>query len=147
MEKAMTLQGMINAGLSDMVSAYADVKAREKEVKNDVDELNKAIKAAMLEGNLSEAHGGGYVATLTEQKREDFDEDKLIALFKNNLDTNPELAKCIKTKEYIDMEALENLIYNAEIDNNIVTEMGRCKVEKVTQVLRIKKDTKKKGDK
>lgn len=143
----MTLQGMINAGLSDMVSAYADVKAREKEVKNDVDELNKAIKAAMLEGNLSEAHGGGYVATLTEQKREDFDEDKLIALFKNNLDTNPELAKCIKTKEYIDMEALENLIYNAEIDNNIVTEMGRCKVEKVTQVLRIKKDTKKKGDK
>jgi len=138
---------MINAGLSDMVSAYADVKAREKEVKNDVDELNKAIKAAMLEGNLSEAHGGGYVATLTEQKREDFDEDKLIALFKNNLDTNPELAKCIKTKEYIDMEALENLIYNAEIDNNIVTEMGRCKVEKVTQVLRIKKDTKKKGDK
>ena len=147
MEKAMTLQGMINSSLSDMVSAYADVKAREKEVKNDVDELNKAIKAAMLEGNLSEAHGGGYVATLTEQKREDFDEDKLIALFKNNLDTNPELAKCIKTKEYIDMEALENLIYNAEIDNNIVTEMGRCKVEKVTQVLRIKKDTKKKGDK
>lgn len=147
MEKAMTLQGMINASLSDMVSAYADVKAREKEVKNDVDELNKAIKEAMLEGNLSEAHGGGYVATLTEQKREDFDEDKLIALFKKNLDTNPELAKCIKTKEYIDMEALENLIYNAEIDNNIVTEMGKCKVEKVTQVLRIKKDTKKKGDK
>ena len=138
MEKAMTLQGMINSSLSDMVSAYADVKAREKEVKNDVDELNKAIKAAMLEGNL---------ATLTEQKREDFDEDKLITLFKKNLDTNPELAKCIKTKEYIDMEALENLIYNAEIDNNIVTEMGRCKVEKVTQVLRIKKDTKKKGDK
>lgn len=143
----MTLQGMIKAGLSDMVSAYADVKAREKEIKNAVDELNKDIKAAMLEGNLSEAHGGGYVATLTEQKREDFDGDKLIALFKKNLDTNPELAKCIKTKEYIDMEALENLIYNAEIDNNIVTEMGRCKVEKVTQVLRIKKDTKKKGDK
>ena len=147
MEKAMTLQGMINSSLSDMVSAYADVKAREKEVKKDVDELNKDIKAAMIEGNISEAHGGGYVATLTEQKREDFDEDKLITLFKKNLDTNPELAKCIKTKEYIDMEALENLIYNAEVDNNIVTEMGKCKVEKVTQVLRIKKDTKKKGDK
>ena len=147
MEKSMTLQEMINADLSEMVSSYADVKAREKEVKKDVDELNKNIKAAMIEGNISEAHGGGYVATLTEQKREDFDEDKLITLFKKNLDINPELKKCIKTKEYIDMEALENLIYNAEIDNNIVTEMGKCKVEKVTQVLRIKKDTKKKGDK
>lgn len=147
MEKPMTLQGMINSNLSDMVSAYADVKAQEKAIKKDVDELNKDIKAAMIEGNISEAYGGGYVATLTEQKREDFDEDKLITLFKKNLDINPELAKCIKTKEYIDMEALENLIYNAEIDNDIVTEMGKCKVEKVTQVLRIKKDTKKKGDK
>lgn len=147
MEKAMTLQGMINAGLSDMVSAYADVKAREKEIKNDVDELNKDIKAAMIEGNIPEAHGGGYIATLTEQKHEDFDEDKLIALFKKNLDVNPELAKCIKTKEYIDMEELENLIYNAEINNDIVTEMGKCKTEKITQVLRIKKDTKKKGNK
>lgn len=147
MEKPMTLQGMINSNLSNMVSAYADVKAQEKAIKKDVDELNKDIKAAMIEGNISEAHGGGYVATLTEQKREDFDEDKLITLFKKNLDTNPELAKCIKTKEYIDMEALENLIYNAEINNNILTEMGKCKVRKVTQVLRIKKDTKKKGDK
>lgn len=146
MSKVMTLQGMINENLSDMVSAYADVKAREKEVKNDVDELNKEIKRAMVEGNLSEAYGGGYVATLTEQKHEDFDEDKLIALFKKNLDINPELSKCIKTKEYIDMEALENLIYNSEIDNDIVTEMGKCKVQKVTQVLRIKKDTKKKGE-
>lgn len=143
----MTLQGMINENLSEMVSAYADVKAREKQVKADVDELNKSIKSAMIEGNLSEAYGGGYVATLTEQKREDFDEDKLIALFKKNLDVNPELAKCIKTKEYIDMEALENLIYNAEVNNDIVTEMGKCKTEKVTRVLRIKKDTKKKGDK
>ena len=143
----MTLQEMINADLSEMVSSYADVKAREKEVKKDVDELNKNIKAAMIEGNISEAHGGGYVATLTEQKREDFDEDKLITLFKKNLDTNPELKKCIKTKEYIDMEALENLIYNAEINISIVTEMRKCKVKKVTQVLRIKKDTKKKGDK
>lgn len=67
-----------------------------------------------------------WQATVTVTPKEDFNEDKAIEILKKNLGGEL-LASVIKTKEYIDEDALEKLIYNGDIDAKLLVS---CTIEK-----------------
>jgi hypothetical protein len=67
-------------------------------------------------------------------KSETFIEEALIEfLKKNNVASD-----IVKTKEYVDFDALESAIYHERISPELVKEMASCKETKTTTVLRIK---------
>lgn len=85
-------------------------KSLEKELKN---------KNAFIKGKLAELGEDIYEtnvakATISYQHRTSMDDEKCIEILKENC-KKKDLINVIKTKEYIDYEALESLIYNGGI--------------------------------
>ena len=127
--------------LSKIISSYITNKDLEKEYKDLASTENTRIKTIMEELDISECEDaeGNNVAKVTEQKKETFIEERLIQFLKDN-----GYAKdIVKTKEYVDMDALESAIYHERIPASVVAEMADCKETKITKVLRI---SKKKGE-
>ena len=54
--------------------------------------------------------------------------------FKHNNITN-----AIRTKEYVDLDLLENMMYHNEIPQDVIVQMGDCKSEKEVITLRVSK--------
>ena len=92
----------------------------------------------MYEHAISSADSDKYTATLTKTDKESLNEDLAIEIIKENLG-GALLASVIKTKEYIDEDALEKLVYNGDFDIN---KLAKAKIVKSTFTLRV---TKKKG--
>ena len=124
-----------NERLSHLVKDYIFNKDKEKEFKDAASAENTEIKAIMNEFKFSEFETDVGSVTLSDRVSEDFIEDKLIEFLKTrNLATD-----IVKTKEYIDFDALESAIYHEKIAGDDLKDMSSCKEKKVTQVLRIKK--------
>lgn len=131
--------------LEECVKRYGEnkeyIKPYEKEIKED----NDTIKKIMKENKIKTFPGGDYVATYRIDVSEDFDYDKLLTTVKaawnetHGSMTNP----WIKVKYEVDMEALENAIYNGEFDASL---LAGCKVKKETPKLIINKAKKEKKD-
>lgn len=121
--------------LNDIIIGYYCVKNKADEYKKQVEDYNKDIKKTMKELNKTEFEtDNGLIAKVTTQKRESFDEDKLIQKIK---DLGVE--GIIKTKEYIDMDELENKIYRNELNASELTDCKVCK-EVVTLKVTERKD-------
>ena len=74
--------------------------------------------------------------TMTETRKEKFNEEKAIEILKKEL-TKDEAKSVIKTKEYIDDDALEDLIYNKKFD---AQKLASCKTYgEPIRTLRLKK--------
>ena len=129
--------------LSRIISSYITNKDLEKEYKDQASVENTRIKSIMEQLNITECESsdGLNLAKVSEQKKESFREDELIEHLKQNNVADD----IVKTKEYIDYDALENAIYKETISSDIVTGMNAFKDIVVTKVLRISKN--KKGDK
>jgi hypothetical protein len=127
--------------LSKIISSYIANKDLEKEYKDLASAENTRIKTIMEEMDISECEDaeGNNVAKVTEQKKETFIEERLIQFLKDNGYTKD----IVKTKEYVDMDALESAIYHGIIPESVVKEMADCKEVKITKVLRV---SKKKGE-
>lgn len=61
-----------------------------------------------------------WEANVKITQKEEFDEEKAIQIIKDNL-PKEFLSTVIKTKEYIDDEALEKLVYNKDFDINLLS--------------------------
>lgn len=119
--------------LSNTIEAFYDDKQQLDFYKKETDKQNKEIKEAMSKLNKTEFEtDNGYIAKITVQKRENFNEDKLLAKIK---DLGVE--GIIKTKEYIDMDALEDAIYNERLN---ASELSNCRESKETITLRVSKN-------
>lgn len=127
--------GVQNDDLTKLVESYIENKESEAYYKDLASSENTQIKEVMHELNLTEFSTSMGTATISEQTRETFLEDKLIEFLKTNNVAND----IVKTKEYIDFDALESAIYNEKIPTELVKQMEDCKEKKVTTVLRIKK--------
>lgn len=124
-----------NEKLANLVKDYIFNKDREKEFKDAASAENTEIKAIMNEFKLSIFETDVGSVSLSERTTEDFIEDKLIEFLKTrNLATD-----IVKTKEYVDFDALESAIYHEKITGDNLKDMAECKEIKTTQVLRIKK--------
>jgi hypothetical protein len=82
---------------------------------------------------------GGYKATYTIQKRESINEELLLEIAHQH-----GISEIIKTKEYIDFDALENAIYNGRIPESIVLEMDAATEVKEVPILKVTKIKEKK---
>lgn len=121
--------------LTSLVSDYIYNKDREKEFKDAASAENTEIKAIMNELELSKFETDVGAITLSDRVTEDFIEDKLIEFLKTRNLAND----IVKTKEYVDFDALESAIYHEKIVGDDLKDMAECKDIKTTQVLRIKK--------
>ena len=100
------------------------------------DDFNAAIKTLMAELDKEEfVTSNGLIAKRSVQKRESFNEGKLIERLK-------ELGAvgAIKTVEVVDYDRLEDAIYNEEFD---ATKIADCKQIKEVVTLKV---TQKKGE-
>ena len=128
-----------NDELSVLVESYIENKENESYYKDLASQENTQIKEIMHSLNINEYSTALGTATITEQSRESFIEDALIDFLKKNNVADD----IVKTKEYVDFDALESAIYHEKISADVVKEMASCKEVKTTTVLRIKK---KKGE-
>lgn len=124
--------------LSKTIDEYKESKDRENALKKANNVLSENIKGYMYEHDISSADSDKYTATLTKTDKESLNEDLAIEIIKENLG-GALLASVIKTKEYIDEDALEKLVYNGDFDIN---KLAKAKIVKSTFTLRV---TKKKG--
>lgn len=105
--------------LEEMVKIYAGKKEELDPLKKQVDDYGKRIKAEMQNKDLSEFVVDGIKATITITPKSEFNELQAIEILRKNL-TPEQFNAVVKTKEYIDDDALENLVYTEGIDASIL---------------------------
>ena len=126
----------VHALLDGLLWSYRQNKESLDNYKKITDEQNAKIKEILQNNNLTEFIAmNGLVAKLTTQHRETFIDNLLIAKLKELGVTSP-----IKTVEVVDMDELENVIYNHQLD---ASELTDCKQVKDILTLKV---TEKKGD-
>ena len=127
---------MTEQELKQLASEYVSAKREFDTLKKKTDNLNQSLKLNMEMSNLDgiELDDGSKVC-LGITKRESLDEDKLLVQLKKYApDTD-----CIKTKEYIDMDILENEIYHEKLSPEALAAMDSCRNVKEIPTLTIKK--------
>ena len=105
--------------LEDMIKIYVGKKEELDPLKKQVDDYNKKIKEEMKNRDLSEFVVDDVKASISITPKSDFNELQAIEILRKNL-TPEQFAKCVKTKEYLDDDAFEALVYNHEVDAGIL---------------------------
>jgi hypothetical protein len=120
--------------LDNLIPVYYDDKQNLDFYKKQCDAGNAKIKELMAQQGLKDYEVNGITAKYIVQNKEKMNEEALLKLLKEKGYTD-----IIKTKEYVDMDALENALYHDEIDKYTVVSMDNCReVQEVIQ-LRISK--------
>lgn len=128
--------------LDSLIPQYFTVNSELTVIKNHRDKINTDIKDIMRDYVLPNYIADGYKATLSISDTVTMDEDILLDI----LHKHPTIAFfCVKTKEYVDFDALESLIYKGEIGEDILLEMDKAKKTTTKETLRVTKV--KKGEK
>ena len=126
--------------LDSLIPQYAANKREKDGYEKLCAAENAQIKAIMQDYVVQHYEAGGYKATYTIQKRETVDEEMLLEILKRS----GECEGIIKTKEYIDFDALENAIYNGRIPEDVVLEMDAATEVKEIPTLKVTKIKEKK---
>jgi len=121
--------------LSEYASLYIKKKKELDALDKEVKTINARMKELMKEQDITEAHCDEGVVTYSVQERKSFDEDKLIVQLKHFAPDT----ECIKQKEYVDMEVLENEIYKGLLSNDAMCSLDACRIVKEVEVLKISK--------
>lgn len=127
--------------LDSLIPQYAANKREKDSYEKLCAAENAQIKAIMQEYVVQHYEVGGYKATYTIQKRETVDEEMLLEILKRN----GECEGIIKTKEYIDFDALENAIYHNLIPEDILAQMAEATEVREIPTLKVTKIKEKKG--
>lgn len=113
--------------LKNLIEAFGEKNEVVKSLKKETDVLNTQIKDIMAKSANAIVDTEHFTAKYSVITTESFDEEKLINRLKELGNTS-----VIKTIEVVDMEALENAIYNGQI---VGSNLADCKVSKSTQKL------------
>ena len=117
--------------LDDLIVSYYQNKSELDGYKKICDAENSSIKSKMLELKEDSHTSDGITAKIVIQKKESFNEAKLLAVAKQfNLDV-------IKTKEYVDMDALESLMFSNNVPTDAMVKLSDCKEVTEVTTLRI----------
>lgn len=116
--------------IDDLTKQYCDAKEQEKIYKPVIKETGDQIKELLINEAPCKHAFGKYSISLSVTDKTTFDEEKLINLLKAQGHT-----ELIKTKEYVDMEELENSVYHGEIE---AQSLQAAQIPKVQHTLRYK---------
>ena len=112
--------------LEDMIIIYASKKEELDPLKKTVEEYGTKIKSEMINRDLSECIIDDIRASISITPKEDFNELQAIEILRKNL-TPKQFEKAVKSREYLDDEAFESLVYNHEVDAAI---LNPCRIPK-----------------
>jgi hypothetical protein len=122
----------IKEQLNSLCDEYYDCNQAYKVAETNKKMYTDAIKQIFNENNLNNyTSESGVKASVTTTNRPSYCEDQLIAYLKEL--GVPDL---IKTKEYVDLEALESTIYHAQLDAKA---LAPFKEDHYIQTLRVSK--------
>lgn len=127
--------------LMELIDRYGMNKQEFDDYKTICDAENKQIKDMMAKANLKAYNTDRYKATYIVSERTSMDEAKLIGVIHSN--NIPDSLGIIKTKEYIDEDALESAIYNNEISDEVMAQIANCMDKKEVVSLKL---TRQKGE-
>lgn len=129
------------ANLTEVINRYGDNKTEMDRYKKLCDADNSLIKTEMIGDKMDSIDTDKYIAKITTVDKSFMDEPKLLNVIHSfNI---PNSLGIIKTKKYIDEDALESAIYNGEISQEVMDKIAECKVEKTEYRLTVRK---KKGE-
>lgn len=120
--------------LSTLIDSYKNSKDNENKYKKLSKDLGDQIKSEFESRKIDKFASDKYVATVSITQKESINQDRAIIILKDNL-SNDQLDQVIKTKEYIDEDALEKLIYNGEVQADLLA--SAIEKGKPTSTLRI----------
>ena len=131
----------MNEQLLQLIPEYGNHKAKLDEYDKICKTENAEIKRIMSEEGINNISSGGYKVSYSVSERQTMNEDKLLALLQDKVSAESGI---IKTKQYVDMDALESAIYNGSIPKEVIIAMDNCREKKQTVSLRISKVKEKK---
>lgn len=114
------------------INKYGEIKEYADDYKKQAEKQNAVIKKYMLENNLSSATSDSYSVACKTITSQSFNDEKLITKLKSL-----NIEGIVKTKEYVDMEALERAIYNGKLN---ASELSSCRETKEQVRLTIKRN-------
>lgn len=117
--------------LEDMIRIYVGKKEELDPLKKQVDDYNKRIKGEMTNRDLREFEVDGIRASISITPKSDFNELQAIEILRKNL-TPEQFSQVVKTREYIDDDAFESLVYNHQVDASILAPAETPKEPTVT---------------
>ena len=118
---------------------YGKQKAELDILTKSCKKLNSDIKSAMEEGELSEYAGADYTVKISVSTSDKMNEDKLLYILSQKYRETAETLGIIKVKEYVDFDAMEKAIYNGEVSEDMIHDIGSCNETKETVRLLISK--------
>lgn len=121
--------------LDTLIPQYAANKSELDSYKKICDNENAQIKAIMKDFVVPSYEAGGYKATYTISERESLNEEMLLEI----LGGDARAIGIIKTKEYVDFDALEKAIYNGLLPGETLLEMDKAREVKEVVTLRVTK--------
>lgn len=128
-----------NESLETLIPQYAANKNELDSYTKICKEENEQIKAALVELGENEYSAGGYTVKRIVAVKESMNEEKLIEVLRQN-----GIDVAIKTREYVDMNALEAYLYNNEPSADLARQLESCRTTSETVQLRLSKTKAKK---
>ena len=126
--------------LDKLIDEFAKNKAEADSYKKICDSENSQIKQLMKDSKITEYETEEYKAVYSVSNRETINEEMLLNI------AHAKDIPIIKTKECIDYESLETLIYNGQISKEALLEMDKAKESKEVITLKVTKRKKKREE-
>lgn len=123
-----------NAELKNLVDSYGESKKEENAIVKRNNERNSQIKQLFLDNDISSFETDSFIATVSETEKQSLNNELALGILKEELGEN-ELTSVVKTKEYIDEDALEKLVFNGQFD---ISKLEKAVDKKIVSTLRIK---------
>lgn len=127
--------------LEELIPRYALNKSELDSYTKICKEENEQIKKALVELGEDEYSAGGYTVKRIVAVKESMNEAKLLEVLRQNGIEAP-----IKTREYVDMDALEAYLYNNTPSIDLARQLEGCRTTTETVQLRLSKTKEKKGE-
>ena len=123
-----------NAELKNLIDSYGESKNEENTIVKRNKERNAQIKQLFLDNDISSFETDSFIATVSETEKQSLNKELALGILKKELPF-PELTSVVKTKEYIDEDALEKLVFNGQFD---ISKLEKAVDKKIVSTLRIK---------
>ena len=118
--------------IAGLVESFGEIKTQSDDFKKRADEYNKVLKEYFRQHGATEASSEHYKVKYSVAVQRGFDEEKLLTKLKELGAT-----ECIKTIEVVDMNNLENALYNKRID---ASQLSDCETIKETEKINLYKN-------
>lgn len=125
--------------ITNIINEYAEKKEQFDKLKKECDKLSKQIKDVLRDDGDRVDYTTDLVSLkLTVSYRTSLNEDKAISILQGT-DTG---SAVIKTKLYVDTDALEDLIYKEQVDADLMKKLQECIDTKRVETIRVYKNKK-----